>query len=149
MTITKTKQNEQGFTLIEMVLVVAVIAILAGIVIFAINPSRQLADSRNSQRKTDVNTLLNATYQYAVDNSSVPATITTTPTEICKTNASSCSGLIDLSVLTTNGKYLASIPNDPRASGNGNGYQISKDANGRITVAAPNAENSVTISVTR
>jgi len=142
-------RDSRGFTLIEMILVVAIIAILAGIVIFAVNPLKQLADSRNSQRKADVNTILNASYQYAVDNNAIPANITTTSTEICRSNASSCTGLIDLSVLTASSKYLAAIPTDPLSSGNGTGYNIYKDVNGKVVVTAPKAEQGLTITATR
>lgn len=143
------KLNQKGFTLIEVILVVAIIAILAGIVILAINPAKQLADGRNSQRRADVNTILNAAYQYSVDNNgNIPAGITTTPQDVCK--SSSCAGLLDLSVLTASGKYLVAIPSDPStATANDSKYQISKDANGRLVVSAPDAERSVTISVTR
>lgn len=143
--------NQKGFTLIEILLVVAAIAILAGIVILAINPGKQLGDTRNAQRHADINTILNGTYQYVIDNSgTLPAGITTTPTEICKTGGT-CTGLIDLSVLTLNEKYLTSIPKDPNGTCNANGvcYTIVKSANGRVTVAAPNAEQGTTISVTR
>ena len=142
--------NQKGFTLLEVLLVVAIIAILASIVIFAINPSKQLGDTRNTQRKADINTVLSAVYQYSIDNNSVPASITSTATPICKTGATSCTGLIDLSVLTTNAKYLVSLPSDPStATATSTGYTILKDANNRITVAAPSAENSITISATR
>jgi len=142
--------RHKGFTLLEILLVVAGIAILAGIVILALNPGKQLADTRNSPRRADVNTILNAVYQYSIDNNgSVPASITTTPTAVCATGGT-CTGLIDLSVLTTNGKYLVSLPKDPTAgTANSTGYNISKDANGRITVSAPSAEQGATISVTR
>ena len=142
--------KNKGFTLIEVLLVIAILAILAGIVIIAVNPFKQLADARNAQRKADATTILNGVYQYTVDNSgTLPATITTTPTAICVTGGT-CTGLIDLAVLTNTEKYLTSMPKDPStATANSTAYSISKSANGRVTVAAGSAENGVTISVTR
>jgi len=147
----KLLRGQKGFTLIEILLVVAAIAILAGIVIVAINPGKQLGDTRNAQRRSDVTTLLNAAYQYSIDNNGVlPAGITATTTEICATGAASCTGLIDLSVLTLNGKYLVGMPQDPqKVTPDGNGYTISRSAYGRITVSAPLAEQSAVITVTR
>lgn len=154
----KSSQRQKGFTLLEVLLVVAIIAILAGIVIIAINPNKQLGDSRNAQRRADVTTILNAVYQYYLDTGTVPGTPapSTTVTEICKSGGSPCTGLIDLTVLTTNGKYLVSLPIDRSCPTNcaaqGNGYRISKDANNRITVdvVPTNVESGVgTISVTR
>lgn len=144
--------KNKGFTLLEILLVVAAIAILAGIVIVAVNPSKQLGDTRNAQRKTDVNTILNAVYQYSIDNNgTMPATITTTATAVCQTGSSSCIGLIDLSSLTLNEKYVISIPKDPSivATSGTTGYTISKTTNGRIVVAAPNAEQGKVISASK
>lgn len=148
--------NKKGFTLLEILLVVAAIGILAGIVILAINPGKQLGDTQNAQRKVDVNTILNAVYQYSVDNNgTVPSGIASSTcaslatNEICKTSGN-CVSLVDLKVLTTSEKYLVSIPTDPTAtSTNGAGYRISKSGTGRITVCSPNAEQGATISVTR
>lgn len=140
----------RGFTLIEILLVVAAIAILAGIVILAINPGKQLGETRNAQRRADVNTIMNAVYQYSIDSGTgIPATITTTPTWICKTGAT-CTGLIDLSVLTNDEKYLTSMPFDPTAATvAATAYGISKSANGRVTVVATSSEQGATISITR
>ncbi len=153
--------TNRGFTLIEILLVVAAIAILAGIVILAINPAKQLGDTRNAQRRADVNTVLNAAYQSAIDNNgTLPANIvsstcaTVATNEICKTGVatSTCSGsFIALTELTNAEKYLTSLPNDPQAtsSANGTGYRVAKSGNGRVTVCAPLAEQGATISVTR
>jgi prepilin-type N-terminal cleavage/methylation domain-containing protein len=146
-------RNQKGFTLIEILLVVAAIAILAGIVIVAINPAKQLGDTRNASREAAVNTILNAVTQYSVDNNGIlPAGITATTTEICSSAVatSSCTGLVDLSVLTTAGKYVTAIPDEPQKTNvNGVGYTISKNVNGRITVTASFPESGKTISVTR
>lgn len=144
-------KKRAGFTLIEVLLVVAIIAILAGIVILAINPGKQLADSRNSQRRSDVNTIINALYQYSIDNNgNLPTTVTTTAGDVCSTGAASCTGLVDLAVLTANGKYLVAIPKDPSTGDATNtNYQVVRDANGRVTVSAPDAEQGATITVTR
>lgn len=151
------KNTKQAFTLLEILLVVAAIAILAGIVIMAINPNKQLGDARNAQRRVDVNTILNATYQYIIDNNgTVPTQILSgtacgvATQEICRTSGT-CTSLTDLSILTTDGEYLVSMPIDPNEGATqGTGYEIYKNAtSGRITVCATSPENSATISVTR
>ena len=140
---------KRGFTLIELLLVIGIIAILAAIVIVAINPTKQLGDARNAQRRADVNTILNAVYQYSIDNNgNLPTTITTSATEICRSGVDvNCTGLINLNVLT--GSYVVALPADPQAAtATSTKYTIVKSGN-RVTVAAPSAEQSATISVTR
>ncbi|MSR86752.1 type II secretion system protein [Candidatus Peribacteria bacterium] len=146
-----------GFTLIELLLVIGIIAILASIVIVAINPTTQLADARNTQRRSDVNTILNAVYQYAIDNSgNLPGNIpVSTAKPVCQASLDPTTCIaagyegVNLRMLT--GAYLVSIPKDPRvsASGTGTRYNIVQDTNGRITVSAPGSEQGATITVTR
>ncbi len=149
-----TLYKQQGFTLLEMLLVVAIIAVLAAIVIVAINPTKQLGDTRNAQRSHDVTTILDAVYQYAIDNNNgVPSGITTTDQEICATTGVPCAGLADLGAITANSKYLVAIPTDPQCAAvcsiSGTGYHIIKNTDNRVTVSAPAAEAGKTISVTR
>jgi prepilin-type N-terminal cleavage/methylation domain-containing protein len=146
-------RRRPAFTLIELLLVIGIIAILASIVIVAINPTKQLGDARNAQRRQDVNTVLNAVYQYSIDKKgALPTGIAATDKGICVTGAATCVNGIDLTVLTQTGTYLVKIPSDPKATtATGAGYNIRKDANGRLTVTAPLTEpaGSTAISVTR
>lgn len=143
-------KKSSGFTLLEILLVVAIIAILAGIVIIAINPTKQLGVARDADRRADVNTILSAVHQYAIDNSANPSGPTTVQTEICRTDAIDCTGYIDLSSLTDDGTYMVSMPTDPtQFTENGTGYDIVQSVNGRITIYAPHAEGDFDIYATR
>lgn len=146
---------KRGFTLIELLLVIGIIAILAAIVIVAINPTKQLGDARDAQRRSDVNTILNAVYQYSIDNQgNVPSTIPTAAAgQICK-DASDCNGAgVDLDILALTGTYLVQIPVDPKepTTSTGTNYWILQDpVTDRITVSAPEFEQAPSeIKVTR
>lgn len=145
-------RNKHAFTLIEVLLVIVIISILAGIVIIAVNPARQISQTNNAQRDSDVRTILDAVHQYAVDNrGALPAGITSTATVV-----GSGTGQINIcaNLVPT---YVAEMPFDPTnatasytsCTSYNTGYTIAEDANGRITVAAPDAELSETISMTR
>jgi prepilin-type N-terminal cleavage/methylation domain-containing protein len=154
-------EARKGFTLLEILLVVAAIAILAGIVIVALNPGKQLAESRDAERRSHVNTLLNGIYQYSIDNEGnfptainddettmeVIGTCTTGATcDAVGTVADACADLSGELVPT----YLVDIPTDPRyGSAEDTQYYVNKTANGRITVGACQPEEATTVSVTR
>ena len=140
--------EKKGFTLMELLIVIAIIAVLAAIVIIAINPGRQLAKSRNSQRWSNVNTILNAVHQESIDNNgNVNAAITA----VCPATQAVDSGAggagANLSSVVPD--YTAALPTDPiAATGVDTGYDICKTGT-RVTVSAPGAELSETIDATR
>lgn len=149
----KNNSASKGFTLIELVVVIGILAVLFAIVLIAINPGRQFAQANDTKRRSDVNAILNAVSQYAADHKgALPAGIGTTNAVISDTGANIC-GLI---VPT----YISALPSDPSLqtapncgvgiSGAYNtNYSIVKDVDGRVTVSATPEVSGATISVTR
>ena len=151
------KSTLQGFTLIEVLLVIAILAILAAVVIVAINPAKQFGEAQNAQRRSDVRAILDAVHQYSIDNyGSMPTpSVITTGTDcaadgddICQSEIS-CAG-INIDDLLIDQKYLVDIPSDPTtATDEITGYKIFKNASGRVGICAPDASDGAVISVIR
>ncbi len=60
--------GSSSFTLIELLIVIAVVAILSVVVILALNPAELLKQARDSARLSDINTINKALALYQVDN---------------------------------------------------------------------------------
>ena len=158
----KIHNRKAGFTLIEILVVIGIIAILAAIVIIAINPARQFAQARDTQRRNDATAILNGIGQCMADNGGLWN----------GTDTGCCEGAVDLpAVATAIGTggvdvagcvsaasdvfiptYISTMPMDPSdGTAIDTGYTIFQDAaTNRITIAAPGTEIAATpISVTR
>lgn len=141
-----------GLSVKKIIVILVIVLILAAAIVAAIDPRKQFAKIRNSERRNDVNLILNAVYQYTVDNGGeLPATITENATEICRSNTD-CGELANLSEIVLKKKntaYLRSMPVDPsNKSPQGTGYRIKKVGN-RVSVSAPGAEQGAVIGATR
>lgn len=139
----------KGFSLVELLIVIALIGALVSVVMQAINPHRQLSQTRDAQRRSDVLSILMSFYQYTLDHGGIlPPDVPygeANAKPICKFNADPCTNGINLRSLS--GVYLAALPfdpNEPSTSTGTNYYMYAHDAN-RITVYAPGTEQETEI----
>ena len=148
--------SKNGFTLIELVVSLGIIIIMTVFAIVILDPARQFAKSRNNQRWSDVNVIVNAVGQNTFDNrgtfscasGGIPTTTTRMASSSPNYNIAPC-------LVTT---YLNALPFDPATSGAkwvsatnyDTAYDIVRNATtGRVTVSAPAAEVGGSVSVTR
>ncbi len=154
-------KNKKGFTLIELLIVIGIIAILAGIVLVAVNPAQQFGKANDSERKSEIGTVLSAIYQYqtsptargALPQCNIGGVATDIPP--CGVKQAGAIELgtdpadFDCSVAIATGglvpSYLREIPTDPSNTYTAahTGYYVCQDTTGtvpRIYVLAPGVE---------
>lgn len=141
-------KSHSGFTLMELLLVIGMLGIMAALVISAINPTKQLGEARDTQRRSDINQLKKSVLQYVIDGNdegTLPLTIGTA-IAICSSanTGASCNGTgtgYDASYLVPN--YLTDIPSDPDIVNSGvSGYHIYKDNGTFLQVCSPSLDEA-------
>ena len=150
--------KNRGFTLIEILVVIGIIAVLAAVVLVAINPSRQFKLARDSQRISNVNAILNAVSQNIAENKGIFTCGTTTvalPSTATIIKSATSTGGFDLASCVVP-SYISVLPFDPNRAGAyykspedyDTQYVVYQDSQGRVT-ASSSGEINTDIFVTR
>ena len=152
-------QRKPGFTLIEILLVICIIAVLATVVIVALDPAKRFADARNARRLSDMQSILSAVQQYIVDNKGqIPYGLDTNEKQLgtastgCEMGYGPCSGGLPycLDVSSDLSKYLKSLPYDPaNGSSERTHYSIQIDSNNIVTVRSCDSTDETISSVSQ
>ena len=123
----------------ELIIVVAIIAILASAAIIAINPAKNLREARNSTRWSQMNSIANGIYAYVVDQKGQYPTClldastseriiydasTTAPWNLV--NVDTCTDLIPV--------YLPQFPEEPQGEEYVVGYMSEATTSDRIII---------------
>ena len=145
---------KKGFTLIELLVVIGILAILLAITLIAINPARQFGQANNTRRRSDILQILNAIHQYVAENKgqlppALKALAADTATPVSSAGLNICADLMP--------NYIPALPTEPSLATAAvtdcttytTGYQVTKDAQNRITVSSPVTDNGEVITVTR
>lgn len=115
--------RQAGFTLTELLIVIAVIGVLASALATVINPKTHIDRANDARRKSDIATIQSALEQYRADNSAYP------PTFYCGDQ---------IKIDNVNGAtvvYLQKVPCDPTGRSNIN-YFYNLDTNGNYCLRA-------------
>jgi prepilin-type N-terminal cleavage/methylation domain-containing protein len=151
----------KGFTLVEMLMVVAIISVLAITVFSAINPSKRIKNAKDDRRLVDIDSLLTAIHSYTIDNKgSLPSGLTAGMVEKqlgtggsgcnISTNGCAVSGSADCVDLSTPlVDYLRFIPQDPDGTAVLTKYSVIVTSNGMVTVKACGAEGGSNLWISR
>lgn len=133
--------NNKGFNLLGIVLVMAITMIIAGIVLFGEDPDKRVGKTRDAQRATDVTAISNAINLYTLDNDELPPDIADAPMEagtkyvLCDQAAIlTCDGQTWECMVVDDQAFLellgGELPVDPRKEDSSDtGYYITRDEN--------------------
>lgn len=150
------KKNNSAFTIIELLMVIAILAILITTMVVIIKPQTQLAKARDTQRESHLVAILTIILQYSSEHGGALPDTDGDPTTSNFPTSLTCigtdPGCFDLTQAGDDGDtivpiYTASIPYDPKTGADGDtDYLIFVDANNRLTASASGETRPIFLS---
>lgn len=137
------KLNEKAFTLIELIIAIAIIALLATATFVAVDPGKRLGDAKDAIRTSDAVAIEKAIQQKIADGATIPVAIAALPENtpyMLVTEGSDTSGTCNcntldqpISRIDLAGEFKAyvagNVPIDEAATGDDTGYYIKRKGN--------------------
>ncbi len=164
------RQEENAFTLIELLIVITIIVILASVAFVALDPLTRFRNARDANRAAAISQILSSVKIDQVDNGGNYLTAITnmtagnvymigTATAGCDDNNASCdtavsndTACVDLTGLVTEG-YLGTVPFSPAGAvtwvAATTGYTLQRASTGILTVRSCESENTTEIKTSR
>lgn len=119
----------QGFTLVELLVVVGIIGIVASMSVLAISPFRQINTAKDAARISAAREMQNALFQYFIDTGTFPIgmpTLVSMP--VCRAGVTGDATCMNLDVIVP--KYLVALPQDVlETNANYTGYLVTVKSN--------------------
>ncbi len=149
-----------AFTLAEKLVVIGIIGVLASLVMEALQPQKNINSAHDATRKHDLRVLIDALYQYQIDQGTWPVvdtleTLDTNVRDVCSLTeppyffcTMEVPQRLALSPLIPD--YLAELPHDPENQEQyETGYRLWLDADGRVHADAPLSVDANNLEISR
>ncbi|MBU1167139.1 type II secretion system GspH family protein [Patescibacteria group bacterium] len=137
--------KQKGFTLVEIILVIAIITVLAAGSYVALRPDLRLKEARDARRAEETNTLRDALFSYKLDHDSEFPSGVDTSLRMIGTDVAGCNSacgletteIACLDLSSDLAPYLGEMPEDPKDGTPGKTqYAVKKTANLTLKVIA-------------
>ena len=151
-------KKQSAFTLMELIVVIAVLVIIASFVIVAVDPNKRIGNTNDSRRWSDITAIAKAIELYATDYGQLPADFSTstvpvdTKVVLCSSSATlTCDGQSKGCLLVDDedflGVYLSQLPVDPlKTATTDTGYYLTRNSNNTISIGACSSYSSSGVS---
>jgi type II secretory pathway pseudopilin PulG len=142
---------KKAISLLEILMVIAIVAVLAAIIIFNLRPAEVYNDSKQSKRESDKRAIQDAVDTYISEKAAYPVVLAGLNEgiyDICKQTYSNCTPVsVNIDELVTAG-YLAKVPFDPDCEvGNDTCYNLQYIPDTAEYVILINGETEIDVDI--